>query len=63
MTDWLRSVVATRTMTVGIVNGVDASDRGQTPGVGGESTVEFLKNRASKAKQSVLLVCVVGQSP
>jgi choline-sulfatase len=30
------------------VSGVDASDRGQTQGVGGESTVEFLKNRASK---------------
>ena len=30
------------------VNGVDASDRGQTPGVGGESTVDFLKNRAAK---------------
>ncbi len=30
------------------VNGVDASDRGQTAGVGGESTVEFLKNRAPK---------------
>ena len=30
------------------VSGVDAADRGQTPGVGGESTVEFLKNRAPK---------------
>jgi choline-sulfatase len=30
------------------VTGVDASDRGQTPGVGGESTVEFLKNRAPR---------------
>jgi choline-sulfatase len=30
------------------VNGLDPSDRGQTAGVGGESVVEFLKNRASK---------------
>jgi arylsulfatase A-like enzyme len=30
------------------VNGPDPSDRGQTAGVGGESVVEFLKNRARK---------------
>jgi len=30
------------------VSGVDASDQRQTPGVGGESTVDFLKNRAPK---------------
>jgi choline-sulfatase len=37
------------------VNGVDAADRGQTPGVGGESTVEFLKKRASKANNPFCL--------
>jgi choline-sulfatase len=30
------------------VNGLNPSDRGQTAGVGGESVVEFLKNRARK---------------
>jgi arylsulfatase A-like enzyme len=37
------------------VSGVDASDRGQTPGVGGESTVEFLKNRAPKLRKPFCL--------
>jgi choline-sulfatase len=37
------------------VNGVDASSRGQTPGVGGESTIEFLKNRAPKLKNPFCL--------
>src|SRR3984885_12122506 len=37
------------------VSGVDAADRGQTPGVGGESTVEFLKNRATKLSQPFCL--------
>jgi choline-sulfatase len=30
------------------VSGLNPSDRGQTAGVGGESVVEFLKNRAGK---------------
>jgi len=37
------------------VSGVDPSDRGQTPGVGGESTVEFLKNRASRSNNPFCL--------
>ncbi len=37
------------------VSGVDASDKGQTPGVGGESTVEFLKHRAPKLKSPFCL--------
>ena len=42
------------------VTGADASDRGQTPGVGGESTVEFLKHRAPKlAKPFCLFVSLV----
>jgi choline-sulfatase len=42
------------------VSGVDPSDKGQTPGVGGESTVDFLKNRAPKlGKPFCLFVSLV----
>ena len=37
------------------VSGVDPSNRGQTPGVGGESTVEFLKKRAPKLNRPFCL--------
>jgi choline-sulfatase len=42
------------------VNGVDPSAIGQTPGVGGESTVDFLKNRAPRlGKPFCLFVSLV----
>jgi choline-sulfatase len=42
------------------INGVDPSAKGQTPGVGGESTVDFLKNRAPKlGKPFCLFVSLV----
>ena len=42
------------------VSGADPSDRGQTAGVGGESVVEFLKNRAPKlGKPFCLFVSLV----
>jgi choline-sulfatase len=42
------------------VSGLDASDHDQTPGVGGESTVDFLKNRAPKlGKPFCLFVSLV----